>query len=139
MNTLLRGSLVALVCGIGMSAASDADARDCFLKKIFNRGNDCCCNPCEPVCCEPAPQPCCCAPVSHCGCDGYATQSSYGYSDCGCGTVTSGEVVVEDSNSNQPTEAASPSDEMPEVPEPPAAEEAGEEATEEAAEATTEA
>jgi len=131
MKAILRVSLVAIVCGFGMSAASDADARDCFLKKIFNRGNDCC-SPCEPVCCEPAPQPCCQAPVADCGCG--AVEASY--SDCGCGAVT-GEIIIEDSY--QPTEAASPSDEMPEVPEPPAAEEATEEAAEEAAEAAAEA
>lgn len=145
MKALHRVGIVAVICGMGMMAAGDAEARCGILKKLFNRGGgSSCCTPCKPVCCQPAPQPCCSAPVADCGCGAVPAAS-----DCGCGTVMSGEIMSGEiivDESNQPTEAASPSDAMPEVPEPPAAEEATEtaeeaveEATEAAVEATTEA
>ncbi|WP_425395796.1 hypothetical protein [Aeoliella sp.] len=101
MKSVIRVSVVAAIFGMSFGMASDADARCCFLKKLFNRGC------CQPSCCEPA-----CGCESDCGCGAPA--------DCGCG----GEVVVEEGviieEGSEPTEA-SPSD-LQEVPDPPATE-----------------
>lgn len=110
MKSFVRMSVVVAVVGLSFGLASDADARCCFLQKLFNRGG--CCH--ETTCCEP--DPCGCESTPDCGCGCAAAPS-----DCGCGgTVVQEGVVVE--GSAEPTEA-SPSD-MQNVPEPPPAEDA---------------
>ena len=112
MKALIRLSVVAAVA-VAFSAAGEADARCCFLKKLFDRGNHCCCEP----------SPCGCEVVSDCGCGAPADCGcgAPAASDCGCGE--SAPMTYEGSMSpgSEPTEA-SPADDMPSVPEPPAAE-----------------
>lgn len=117
MKALIRLSVVAAVA-FAFSAGSDADARCCFLKKLFDRGNDCCCEP-DPCGCEvvsdcgcAAPADCGCGAPADCGCGAPVA------SDCGCG---SSEPMMYDTyeGGGEPTEA-SPADDMPSVPEPPA-------------------
>ncbi|MCO6043015.1 hypothetical protein NG895_03765 [Aeoliella sp. ICT_H6.2] len=105
MKSVLRLSVVTAIVGLSFGLASDADARCCFLKKLFNRGC------CAPTCCEP--DPCGCESTPDCGCGAPVA------SDCGCGGMVVEEGVVVEEGA-VPTEAASPSEEMQQVPEPPA-------------------
>jgi hypothetical protein len=131
MKSVIRLTVVAAVCSMALASADNAEARCCFLKKLFDRGGNGCCSSYEPACCEPA----------RCGGCGHSAATDCGcgaaVSDCGCGTTgttgTTGGVIIEQ-QSAEPTEA-SPADSMPAVPEPPAADGAGE-AAEAAADAS---
>ncbi len=114
MKSVIRLMVVAAVCSVGMVAADNADVRCCFLKKLFNRGGNCC-TPCETSYCAPEPD---------CGCGAPAA------TDCGCGGEVVGEMsggvsggVIIEEHVGEPTEV-SPADTMPAVPEPPAVEDA---------------